>query len=57
MASRFAARDIACGVIGEVDATRQVRLRAEGEEALLWDFGSDTFIQPPTALREPATCL
>jgi selenophosphate synthetase-related protein len=45
--SRFAARDIACAVVGEVDATRQVRLRAGGEEALLWDFGSDAFIQPP----------
>jgi selenophosphate synthetase-related protein len=55
--ARFAARDIACGVIGEVDATRQVRLRAEGEEALLWDFGSDAFIQPPLALLEPSACL
>jgi len=55
--ARFAARDIACGVIGEVDATRQVRLRAEGEEALLWDFGSDAFIQPPSALLEPSACL
>jgi len=46
---RFAARDIACGVIGEVDATRQVRLRSAGEEALLWDFANDAFIQPPMA--------
>jgi len=46
---RFAARDIACGVIGEVDATRQVRLGSGGEEALLWDFASDAFIQPGTA--------
>jgi selenophosphate synthetase-related protein len=43
---RFAARDIACGVIGEVDATRQVRLRRGGDTALLWDFASDAFIQP-----------
>lgn len=50
--ARFAARDIACGVIGEVDATRQVRLRAGGEEALLWDFGSDTFIQPAADIHE-----
>jgi selenophosphate synthetase-related protein len=52
--ARFAARDIACGVIGEVDATRQVRLRAAGEEALLWDFGSDTFIQPPALVAGEA---
>lgn len=44
---RFAARDIACAVVGEVDATRQVRLQAGGDEALLWDFGRDVFIQPP----------
>jgi AIR synthase-related protein len=50
--ARFSARDIACGVIGEVDATRQVRLRARGEEALLWDFGSDAFIQPAGDTRE-----
>jgi len=54
--ARFSARDIACSVIGEVDATRQVRLRAGGEEALLWDFGSDAFIQPSTTLQEPAAC-
>lgn len=52
--ARFAARDIACGVIGEVDATRQVRLRAAGAEALLWDFGSDTFIQPPALVAGEA---
>ena len=45
--ARFAKRDIACGVIGEVDSTRQVRLRAGRDEALLWDFGHETFIQPP----------
>jgi selenophosphate synthetase-related protein len=44
--SRFAKRDIACAVVGEVDATRQVRLRSGGDEALLWDFASDAFIQP-----------
>ena len=50
--ARFAARDIASAVVGQVDATRQVRLRAEGEEALLWDFGSETFIQPAADTRE-----
>lgn len=50
--ARFAARDIACAVVGQVDATRQVRLRAGGEEALLWDFGSDAFIQPAADTRE-----
>ncbi|WP_281078082.1 AIR synthase-related protein, partial [Variovorax paradoxus] len=54
--ARFAARDIACGVIGTVDPSRTVRLRADGEEALLWDFGRDAFIQPsvPSGLREEA---
>ncbi|MDQ0034168.1 AIR synthase-related protein [Variovorax boronicumulans] len=52
--SRFAARDIACAVVGEVDATRQVRLRANGEEALLWDFGGDAFIQPPQRQQQEA---
>ena len=54
--ARFAARDIACGVIGTVDESRTVRLRADGEEALLWDFGRDAFIQPPapSGLREEA---
>jgi AIR synthase-related protein len=45
--ARFAARDIACAVIGEVDSTRQVRLRAGDGEALLWDFRHQAFIQPP----------
>ncbi|VTU18841.1 sll0787 family AIR synthase-like protein [Variovorax sp. RA8] len=44
--ARFAARDIACGVVGEVDGSREVRLRADGEEASLWDFGREAFIQP-----------
>jgi AIR synthase-related protein len=44
--ARFAARDIACGVIGEVDSSREVRLRAGAEEAPLWDFGREAFIQP-----------
>ena len=52
VAARFAARDIACAVVGQVDATRQVRLCAGGEEALLWDFGSDAFIQPAADTRE-----
>lgn len=45
--ARFAARDIACGVVGEVDGSREVRLRADGEEAPLWDFGREAFIQQP----------
>jgi hypothetical protein len=31
-------------------------LSANGEEALLWDFGSDAFIQPPGLQSEAATC-
>jgi hypothetical protein len=53
---RRTAAAIACGVVGEVDASRQVKLRAHGEEALLWDFASDAFIQPPTLCATvPAT--
>ena len=37
------------GVVADTElfVTDEVRLRAGGEEALLWDFGSDAFIQPP----------
>lgn len=42
--ARFAARDIACSVVGEVTATRQVHLRHAGSRALLWDFAEDAFI-------------
>ena len=41
---RFAAREIACAVVGEVDGSRRVALRGGGEQALLWDFAHDAFI-------------
>ena len=47
--ARFAARDIACAVVGEVDASRRVQLRAGGEDALLWDLGAAPFIQAPAS--------
>lgn len=54
--ARFAARDIACAVVGEVDASRRVQVRAGGEDALLWDLDAAPFIQPPSSrpAREPA---
>jgi selenophosphate synthetase-related protein len=49
--TRFAARDLACAVIGEVTAERQVWLRqrsacaaAPASSALLWDFTQKPFI-------------
>ncbi len=51
---RFAARDIACAVVGDVLSGHQVRLRHKGEEALLWDFGEDAFIgEAPAPMRVP----
>jgi AIR synthase-related protein len=50
---RFAARDLACAVIGEVDAGTQVVLTDGTEECALWDFASDAFITAPT-VQEPA---
>lgn len=37
--ARFAARGIACGAIGSVDAGQQVHIRQGDRTALLWDFG------------------
>ncbi len=42
--TRFAVRDIACAVVGDVTASRQVHLRHAGEQALLWDFAEEAFI-------------
>jgi len=42
--TRFAARDIACGVAGEVDGSRRLVLRQGGEHALLWDLNAEPFI-------------
>jgi AIR synthase-related protein len=65
---RFASRDLACAVVGEVTAQRQVQLRQAGGQALLWDFERDAFIcesLPPSAAagvaglhaqQEPASC-
>ncbi len=41
---RFAARDLAVAVIGEVTAASQVCLAHDGSTALLWDFGEQPFI-------------
>ncbi|MDQ8021837.1 MAG: sll0787 family AIR synthase-like protein [Moraxellaceae bacterium] len=40
----FAARDIACAAIGDVQAGSRVVLTQGDEECLLWDFAVDSFI-------------
>ena len=42
--TRFAARDIACQVIGQVDDSRTLVLRQGDERQQLWDLNSDAFI-------------
>ncbi|AXE92653.1 sll0787 family AIR synthase-like protein [Paraburkholderia terricola] len=46
--ARFVARDLACAVIGEVDASREVVLTQRGDAALLWNFGDGPFIGAPS---------
>lgn len=41
---RFATRGLACAVIGDIDATREVVVEEAGETALLWDFRIAPFI-------------
>ena len=42
--ARFAARELACAVIGEVDATRTLTLRQGDAQAQLWDLNTQPFI-------------
>ena len=42
--ARFHARDIACAVVGQVQAQPTVTLRHRGSEALLWDLACNPFI-------------
>lgn len=42
---RFAARDIACAVVGQVDDSRQLVLRRGKARELLWDLNDDVFIR------------
>ena len=42
--TRFAARDIACSVIGQVDDSRTLVLRQGDDRQLLWDLNTDPFI-------------
>jgi len=42
--TRFAARDIACNVVGQVDDSRTLVLRQGDERQLLWDLNTDAFI-------------
>lgn len=39
----FAARGVTCAVIGEATSSRNVLLHRRGEEALLWDFSTESF--------------
>lgn len=41
---KFAARDIACHVVGEVNASRKLTLRQGREQTLLWDLNQAAFI-------------
>jgi selenophosphate synthetase-related protein len=43
--ARFAARDLACAVVGQVDDTRTLVLRQGEERETLWDLKRDTFIR------------
>ena len=41
---RFAARGLACAVVGNVNGGRTVTLRAGADESVLWDFAARPFI-------------
>jgi len=41
--ARFAARSIACTTVGTVDASRAIRVRHAGTEALFWDLAAEPF--------------
>lgn len=48
VARHFAARQIDCAVVGEVQAGRQLWLRDGAARALLWDLAGQAFIGPRT---------
>jgi AIR synthase-related protein len=48
---RFAARDIACATVGQVDDSRQLMLGRDGERELLWDLNDDVFIREAAAAQ------
>ncbi|MGF6602590.1 AIR synthase-related protein [Paraburkholderia sp. GAS448] len=48
---RFAARSLACAVIGTVDESREVIVRRGDDAAVLWDFGREPFILAPEGGR------
>lgn len=43
--TRFAARDLACAVVGRVDDTRTLVLKQGAERERLWDLNRDAFIR------------
>jgi AIR synthase-related protein len=49
--ARFDARDLACAVIGEVDASREVVLTQRSDAATLWNFDDEPFIGTPSGVR------
>lgn len=48
---RFAARDIACAMVGQVDDSRQLVLSRSSERELLWDLNDDAFIREAAAAQ------
>jgi AIR synthase-related protein len=56
--TRFATRDLACAVVGQVDGTRSLVLRQGGQRETLWDLERDAFIRGqarPQACPAPGT--
>lgn len=49
--TRFSARDIACGVVGQINDSRMLMLRQGDEQQLLWDLATDAFIREAGAAQ------
>ncbi|WP_144112752.1 sll0787 family AIR synthase-like protein [Paraburkholderia sp. BCC1886] len=47
----FDSRELACSVIGTLDATREVVVHRQGDAALLWDFSCEPFIVAPGGVQ------
>ena len=60
--TRFASRDIACQVVGEVDDSRTLMLKQGDARQLLWDLNTDAFIGEarhawPRLSFQPVRCV
>ncbi|WP_233805336.1 sll0787 family AIR synthase-like protein [Paraburkholderia sp. HP33-1] len=49
--ARFRERNLACAVIGQVDASREVVVTQHGDAALLWSFHDSAFIGAPAGAK------